>query len=262
MAAALVASLDGVVGDPADTTISVLDDGLLRGDGVFEAIKLYEGHPFRLDAHLERIAASAGYIDLEFDAEALRAEIDALLEGERREAMLRVVLTRGGRRILLIEQLPDWPETVDIATVTLTPSEILAGAKTISYAQNMQATRIAVSRGAGEAVFVSAAGVVLEAPTSSVFWVGEDGILRTPALELGILDSITRRVVVEGLDVEEGSYEPADLCAAREAFLASTTREIQPIAAVDGSALPPAAGTTAAAARTLVEAVEAERRGE
>ena len=94
--------------------------------------------------------------------------------------MLRIVITRGGRRILLIERLPEWPARVRVALVALSPNEILAGVKSISYAANMHATRIANRRGADEAVYVDAAGQVLEAPTSSVFWVGDDGRLRTP----------------------------------------------------------------------------------
>ena len=124
----------------------------------------------------------------------------------------------------------------------------------------MQASRIAAARGADEAVYVRPDGVVLEAPTSSIFWVTADGELRTPALAVGILDSITRDVVVAALPVAEGSFDRADLLAAREAFLASTNREIQPISAVDGVALPTVGGAAAgAAAEALAAAVDAER---
>jgi branched-chain amino acid aminotransferase len=175
--------------------------------------------------------------------------------------MLRVVITRGGRRIVIAERLPEWPPSVAIALVQLTPSEILAGVKSISYAANMHATRIAAERGAGEAVYIDRDEIVLEAPTSSVLWAGEDGVLRTPELETGILDSITRRVVVEDVAPEEGRYEAKELVAAREAFLASTTREIQPISSIDGIELPePDGGAHAiAAADALRTAVELER---
>ena len=125
----------------------------------------------------------------------------------------------------------------------------------------MHATRLAAQRGAGEAVYIDRDGIALEAPTSSVFWAGADGVLRTPELETGILDSITRRVIVEALAPEEGRYEADELRAAREAFLASTTREIQPISSIDGVELPePSGGAHAiAAADALREAVEAER---
>jgi branched-chain amino acid aminotransferase len=266
VAEAIRVSIDGELSDPHEATISVLDDGLLRGDGAFEAIKLYGAHPFRLAEHIDRLERSAEAIHLDFDRPALEAEVDALLadlarSGAPAEAMLRIVLTRGGRRIALAEQLPDWPETVDVALVQLSPSEILAGVKSISYAANMHATRIASGRGADEAIYVDRDGIVLEAPTSSVFWAGDNGVLRTPELETGILDSITRRVVVEALAAEEGRYEADELRGAREAFLASTTREIQPLASIDGVPLPePTGGAhTIAAADALRTAVELER---
>jgi branched-chain amino acid aminotransferase len=261
----LKASIDGRILEPDEATISVLDDGLLRGDGAFEAIKLYDGHPFHLAEHLERLARSAAAIDLPFDEIALGDEIGALLGAAGAiEAMLRIVITRGGRRILLIERLPEWPAQVRIALVPLSPNEILAGVKSISYAANMHATRIARQRGADEAVYVDAAGRVLEAPTSSVFWVGDDGRLRTPSLDTGILDSITRRVVIDAVPCEEGAFAAAALKSAQEAFLASTTREIQPIGSVDGSELKlPRGGPAAAAAATaLADAVSAERGSE
>lgn len=261
MATPIQASVDGEVMAPEKAVIGVTDDGLLRGDGAFEAIKLYEGHPFRLGEHLDRLAASAAAIDLEFEAGALRSEIDALLADRTDEAMLRVVITRGGRRILLVERIPQWPERAAIALVRLSPNEILTGVKSISYAANMHATRIAQKRGADEAVYVDRDGTVLEAPTSSVFWVGADGALRTPALETGILDSITRRVVLESVACEEGAYAAAQIAAADAAFLASTTREIQPIASIDGSELPDPDGGAAAveASAALAAAVERDR---
>lgn len=260
---AISVSIDGRITDPGSASISVLDDGLLRGDGAFEAIKLYDGHPFRLAEHLDRLARSAEAIHLDFDADALADEVDALLEAYDgpAEAMLRIVLTRGGRRIVIAEHLPRWDDTVAVALVQLTPSEILAGVKSISYAANMHATRIAAERGAAEAVYVDRDGIALEAPTSSVFWAGEDGVLRTPELETGILDSITRRVIVDALAPEEGRYDADELRSCREAFLASTTREIQPIDSIDGTELPePTGGAHAiAAADALREAVEIER---
>jgi branched-chain amino acid aminotransferase len=263
VAEAITVSIDGEITDPGSASISVLDDGLLRGDGAFEAIKLYGGHPFRLGEHLDRLTRSARAIHLDFDRDALTREVADLLatyEGPA-EAMLRIVITRGGRRIVIAEHLPRWDENVAIALVQLTPSEILAGVKSISYAANMHATRIAADRGAAEAVYVDRDGIALEAPTSSVFWAGSDGVLRTPELETGILDSITRRVIVDALAPEEGRYDAEELRSASEAFLASTTREIQPIASIDGVELPePHGGAhSIAAADALREAVQAER---
>jgi branched-subunit amino acid aminotransferase/4-amino-4-deoxychorismate lyase len=106
----------------------------------------------------------------------------------------------------------------------------------------MQATRLAKAQGADEAVLVQPDGIVLEPPTSAIFWVSPQGALRTPALDNGVLESITRDRLVKALEVEEGAWPVADLRAAHEAFLASTTREIQAVAAIDGTELPEAPG--------------------
>lgn len=259
MGEATILSIDGELLDPADATISVLDDGLLRGDGAFEVIRVYAGHAFTLDEHLARLAHSARAIELDYDEDALRAEIEGLLAASPGcDAALRLVVTRGGRRIAGLERVPDWAETATIALITYTPSEILAGVKSISYAGNMQAGRIAASRGSDEAVFIRPDAIVLEAPTSSIFWVGTDDMLRTPAIETGILASITRELLLSAVEVEEGVYDVKDLRGAKEAFLASTTREIQAVAAIDGAALPAAPGAKTleaqAAFRNIVEA--------
>jgi branched-chain amino acid aminotransferase len=229
-----IASVDGVISPTTEATIPLPDDGLYRGDGVFEVIRLYEGHPFALTDHLDRLERSAAAIELPVDRDAVEREIDPLLEEfGKGDAQLRIVLTRGGRRILLIENMPTMAPTVRLATVTYQPSVILTGVKSLSYGANMQATRIAQGRGADEALLVRPDGTVLEAPTSTIFWVTAEGGLRTPSLEAGILDSITRRHIVRALEVEEGEFSIDDLLAAPEAFLASTVREVQAIAAID-----------------------------
>ncbi len=243
MAEAVLASIDGAIGPAEGALIPATDDGLLRGDGAFEVIRLYEGRPFALADHLDRIERSGAAIELGVDRAALEHEIGDLLgEFGARDGALRIVLTRGGKRLLLCETLPDWEETIAVATVTYAPSVILTGVKSISYAANMQATRIAEGKGADEAILVRPDGVVLEAPTSSVFWVSAEGGLRTPALDTGILESITRARVARELHVEEGDWQLDELLGAHEAFLASTTREVQAISAIDGRDMPEAPG--------------------
>jgi len=251
-----LASVDGSISPAAEATIPVADDGLLRGDGVFEMVRLYGGRPFTIGDHLDRLERSASAIELPVDRAAIEREIDALLaEFGDEDAVLRIVLTRGGRRLLLTEPLPAHPETIRVATVTYSPSVILTGVKSISYAANMEATRLAQARGADEAILVQPDGIVLEAPTSTVFWISPEGGMRTPALDIGILESITRAQIVRELHVEEGAFQVEDLRSATEAFLASTTREIQPVSAIDGRELP--GGPAPQAAR---EASEAFRR--
>jgi branched-chain amino acid aminotransferase len=238
-----LASVDGRITPTAEALVPLKDDGLYRGDGAFEVIRLYEGRPFALADHLDRLQRSAAAIELAFDRAALEHEIAALLnELGDADGQLRLIVTRGGRRLAMTEPIPPHAETVRVATVTYSPTVILNGVKSLSYAANMQATRLAKAQGADEAVLVQPDGIVLEPPTSSIFWVSPQGNLRTPALENGVLESITRDRLVKALDVEEGAWPVADLRAAGEAFLASTTREIQAVSAIDGAELDSAPG--------------------
>jgi branched-chain amino acid aminotransferase len=230
-----LASVDGSITPTAEATIGLKDDGLYRGDGAFEVIRLYEGKPFALGDHLDRLVRSGAAIELSFDRAALESEIEALLaQAGPIDGQMRLIVTRGGRRIGATEPIPSHGETLTLASVTYSPTVILNGVKSLSYAANMQATRVAKGRGADEAVLVRPDGTVLEPPTSSVFWVSPEGELRTPALDDGVLESITRDRLVKALDVEEGSWHIDELHGAGEAFLASTTREIQGVAAIDG----------------------------
>jgi branched-chain amino acid aminotransferase len=238
-----LASVDGTISPTAEATIGLQDDGLYRGDGAFEVIRLYGGKPFALVDHLDRLRRSAAAIELEFDRTALEAEIESLLAAAGDvEGQMRLIVTRGGRRIAATEPIPDHPEMLRLATVTYCPTVILNGVKSLSYAANMQATRIAKGKGADEAVLVRPDGTVLEPPTSSIFWVSPEGELRTPALTDGVLESITRDRMVKALQVKEESWHLDDLHAASEAFLASTTREIQAVSSVDGSVFQAAPG--------------------
>jgi branched-chain amino acid aminotransferase len=256
MPATQLASVDGSISPTADAVIALPDDSLYRGDGVFEVIRLYRGRPFALDQHLDRLERSAAAIELPVPRDSLETEISALLERNGGEdAQLRLLLTRGGRRIALIEPLADWGETVRLATITYEPSVILTGVKSLSYGANMQATRLAKERGADEALLVRTNGIVLEAPTSTIFW-HSAGALRTPSLETGILDSITRRMLVGALDVVEGELDLDDVLGASEAFLASTTREVQPVSAIDEVAFEPGP-RTAEAQQAFADAVQA-----
>ena len=256
MSAPELTSIDGQITQTSEARIPASDDGLLRGDGVFEVIRLYAGRPFALGEHLDRLERSAAAIELPVERDALESEISALLgEFGEHEAQLRLVITRGGRRLAATENLPPLGETVGLASVTYSPTVILTGVKSLSYAANMQAMRLAQGKGGDEAVMVRPDGIVLESPTSTVFWVSADGILRTPSLDAGILASITRNRIMASLEVEEGEFPIDDLRSAREAFLASTVREVQPVAAIDGADLPSCPGDRTTEAREAFAAV-------
>lgn len=253
-----LAILDGDVMDAAQAQIPVTDDGLLRGDGVFEVVRLYEGRPYGLEEHLERMARSASTLRLPFDIDAVRDDAEKLLEhSEPADGALRLLVTRGGRRIGIVEDLHVMPETVALATVTYTPTRVLDGVKSLSYAANMLATRIARERGADEALLVTPHGRVLEGPTTSFFYV-LDGALYTPPLEDRILDSITRRALFAVTEAAERITTLDDLRTISEAFLASSAREVQPVHAIDGVSVPAAPGpVSSAAARAVAGYIEA-----
>ncbi len=235
MSLASLASLDGEIMPAGEAMLPVTDDGLIRGDGVFEVIRVYDGIPFAFEEHLARLERSADNLRLPIDLEAVRSEANRLLAqagaGPDHEG-LRIMLTRGGRRVLMTERLPETADSVRCGTVTYSPTRILDGVKSLSYAANMLASRLAREQGYDEALLVTPHGRVLEAPTSSLFWV-RDGELLTPPLDDHILASITRRLVIELVGAREAVCTLDDLAAADEAFLASTIREVQTISAVD-----------------------------
>lgn len=250
-----LASVDGAITLAAHATIPATDEGLLRGDGAFEVIRVYDGRPFALEAHLQRLERSALNLRLPLDLESVRAETARLLAhaGSGPEhAALRIVVTRGGRRVLLTEPLPPVIERVRLGSVTYAPTRILDGVKSLSYAANMLASRIARERGFDEALLVTPHGRVLEAPTSSIFWI-KDGELFTPPLADHILASITRALVIDVAGASERACTLDDIQEADEAFLASTAREVQPVAQVDER---PLHGSGDASARIAVAVAE------
>lgn len=254
---------NGTFVSAGEALVSGCDDGLLRGDGAFEVILLYRGRPLSLGEHLERLERSCSVLrlpapDLARLAErALRLSTTAV---DLDTCILRVVLTRGGGELLLLEPHVRAVEPVSLAFVPFEPQPVLVGAKSLSYAANMLAGRLARERGADEALLVWRDTYVLEAPTSTFFWVDRDGELCTPPLSAGILDSITRRIVRKGMEVSERACTVEAATSAREAFLASTVREIQAIAMIESHRLEEINGeNTRAARRALEREVERQR---
>src|SRR2546421_12201285 len=148
---------------------------------------------------MPRLERSAATLRLPVDLEAVRADAHRLPAhagaGPDHE-LLRIVIPRGGRRLLLPEPLPPTPQKIRLGTVTYSPTRVLDGVKSLSYGANMLATRLARERGFDEALLVTPHGRVLEAPTSSIFWVAGDKVL-TPPLDEHILASITRAAVIQ-----------------------------------------------------------------
>ena len=269
---AVLATGPGVAaGAPA---LDPLDLALVRGEAVFEALRVYRGRPFRLGAHLDRLAASAAAIHLPLPGGLEELATRAVAAAGDGDAVLRLICTKGregsgepqgGAPVDRDGSGDGGPAAFAICTdvpasfeaerrrglrlVLLTTAAdpllraaspwLLAGVKTISYAVNMAAQRAARARGADDAVLVGLGGELLEAPTANLWW-RTGHTLHTPSLDLGVLAGITRTVLRElapglGLKVLEGVFTAEDLAAADEAFLSSSTREIMPVIEVDGA---------------------------
>ena len=257
---ASLASVDGSITLASQAKIPATDEGLLRGDGAVEVIRVYDGRPYAFEQHLQRLERSALNLRLPLDLEAVRADANRLLAhagaGPDHE-LLRIVVTRGGRRLLLTEPLHVTPERIRLATVTYSPTRVLDGVKSLSYAANMLASRLARERGADEALLVTPHGRVLEAPTSSIFWISE-GAIHTPPLTEHILASITRALVIDQTGASEQECTVEDLVAADEVFLASTVREVQPVASIDHHSFSPDSPLTARIAQDVGARIQAE----
>jgi len=253
---ALIASVNGVVSDPADAHIPVTDEGLLRGDGVFEVIRVYGGRPFAMDEHLQRMSNSAANLRLEIDLGAVQGYVDAVLaQAGPVDAAIRTLVTRGGNRVVLLEELKDLPDTLALAPITYSPTRVLDGVKSLSYAANMLASRLAREQGADEALLITPHGRVLEGPTTALFYALDAERVYTPPLDEHILDSITRRHVIAVTGATERTTSTDDLDDFTEAFLASTLREVHPIHRIGERELPAPGPLTRAAADGVAERI-------
>lgn len=245
-----------------EARLPVTDDGLLRGDGVFEALRVYSGRPFGLDEHLQRLVRSADGVMLELDIAQLARDVDHLIEARGpHDFQLRIVVTRGGHRLVLSEPIPDFAPSISLGFVEYRTTVILDGLKTLSYGANMQAGRLARARGFSEALLVTPEGQVLEAPTASIFCSLDGETLITPPLGESILASITRATVLANIAVTERPITRDELLGATEAFVCASIREVQPVDRIEDVSLPAPGPLTVAAQEAYRGAVEARLDG-
>jgi len=254
--------MNGELSPLDDARVSPVDHGLIVGDGVFETLRVYGGVPFAWTRHLARLHASATGLGLRPpDANELRAATEAVLAAnDLTEARLRITVTGGpappgSRRapvpptviVMAFELEPPAPSgSVMIVPWTRNEGGALAGLKTISYAENVRALAYVEERGATEAIFANTKGNLCEATGSNVFLV-LDGACCTPPLAAGCLNGVTRQLLLQlggeiGIEIAERDVPVGALRAVDEAFVSSTVREVQPIAAFDGHALPAVPG--------------------
>ncbi len=252
-------SIDGVVFDHESrpATIPVSDHAITVGDGVFETLQVVGGRAFALSRHLNRLRRSARVIGLDSlpESETVAGWVEDILEGGPESGRLRVTVTAGDgplssargqgpvRTILATSGLPLRRPESHLHTVPWTRNErgALVGAKTTSYAENVVALAAAARSGADEALLLNNRGELCEGTGSNIFVV-QGGRIRTPPLSSGCLAGITRELVGELVEVEEATLTPVDLDRAEEVFITSSTRDVQPVASVDGRLYPGRSG--------------------
>lgn len=248
--------IDGEAFEASEASVSVFDWAVLRGFGVFEVIRSYAGIPFRLDAHLERLARSAAALSIEMPGRDDLEEWVRACASAGGDCQVRIVLTGGGRDPLTAappRAIVTWEPLLDVPDVlALLPMRALwhpataeggfSGIKWTSYAPNMASTDKAVRAGFDDALLLGPDGIVLEGPTFTAAWV-TGGRIETPSLDLGILHSITRDVLLEaaaqlGLEVIEGIFPLDRLLGASEVLALSTTKQVTPVARVGEHRIP------------------------
>lgn len=241
-----------------EPAVAALDHGITVGDGAFETCKIVDGEVFASDRHLARMDRTLAGLGLPaIDRPRLQQGIDAVLAaGEQIHfGRLRYTITggpgplgsdrgdQGQTYIVTAVEVAPLADTTAVATVPWTRNSraATAGLKTTSYAENVIALAHAKDKGGSEAIFANDRDELCEGTGSNIFVV-VDGVLRTPPLESACLAGITRELTIEyarevGIDVVEETVPFTILETAEEAFLTSSTRDVQPIHAIDGRGL-------------------------
>ena len=246
-----------------DAHISVMDHGLTVGDGVFETMLVRRGFPFARRRHLDRLERSLAGLGLQScGRDVMEQACDEVVAASgRTEGRLRLTVTAGvgpagsGRGsgpctvLAVVTDQPPVPDTAAVVTVPWTRNEnsALAGLKTTSYGENVVALARAKEADADEAIFANTRGELCEGTGTNIAVV-VDGRLVTPPLSSGCLAGVTRALAIEHCGIDEATIPYAVLERVTEAALLGTTRDVQPITAIDGRPLEPGALTLAARA--------------
>ena len=285
-----VVYVNGTISRGETASISVFDHGFLYGEGVYETLRTYDRVPFLFDRHLVRLRHSSSLMTLEVpwsDAE-LGGRVEETMQAHPElsgaaEAYIRILVTRGvgdlsyhlsaaptPSLVIIVKPLVLAPERTFTEGIALSlvairrnhPRALNPMIKSNNLLNNALAMQEAYTRGADEALMLNQAGELAECSQSNVFLV-LDGAVVTPPLSAGLLPGITRAFVLEiarelGLPARESTLTEQDLWAADEAFITGTTREVTPVAAVDGR--PIGSGKPGPVTRRLLEEFRARTR--
>lgn len=259
---AAIVSINGTLFAKEDAKISVYDHGLLYGDGVFEGIRAYGGKCFRLAEHVDRLYASAAAILLQIPMtpEEMSESINRTVAASKLlDAYVRVVVTRGvgalgldinkcpsPQTIVIVDTIQLYPpeiyeqglELVTVTTIRNHPMALNPRIKSLNYLNNILAKIEGQLAGCVEALMLNHKGEVAECTGDNIFVVRNDAV-QTPPLDAGVLEGVTRNVVLElarqaGYASEETVMTRHDLYTADECFLTGTAAEIVPVVKLDG----------------------------
>jgi branched-chain amino acid aminotransferase len=254
--------INGKLFDKADAKVSVYDHGLLYGDGVFEGIRVYEGKVFRLREHIDRLYESGRHIKLEIPMsreQLADAVVSTVQANNKQNGYIRLVVTRGAgylgldprktsdpQIIIIVDDISLYPPELyengmDIATVATIrnhPNALNPRIKSLNYLNNILAKIEAIQAGCMEALMLNHKGEIAECTGDNIFLV-KRGTLRTPSVEAGILEGVTRNAVIElaqqaAIPVQEMPLTRHDVYAADECFLTGTAAEVIPVVKCDG----------------------------
>jgi len=244
------------VREASETILSAGQVGLLSGWGVFSTLRVYDGVPFAWERHWDRMNRDAGRMRIPFPSEArwLEERLHRLIDANRAfNATLRVYIVRdrGGiwegpgqaREFDLIAFTADvnrWPEAVKLGLVPhgRHAASEFAGTKYISWSENLMRYERAHEQGLDEVVLLNERGEVSECTSANIFVVQSNRVW-TPPQSAGCLAGVTRGVLLEevqipGFEIGEKTLLPQDLESADEVFITSTTRELLPVASIEG----------------------------
>jgi branched-chain amino acid aminotransferase len=253
--------IDGQLLDSDEAKVSVFDHGLLYGDGVFEGIRIYSGRIFECQAHVDRLYESARRIRLQIPYtkdEIVEAMEATLAAADRQDGYIRLVVTRGAGTlglnpflcpkptvIVIVDGIRLYPEqmyregmSVIISKVRRCGANMLdPQVKSLNYLNNIRAKIECIDAGVSEAIMLNADGHVAECTGDNIFIVS-DGVVITPPLEAGILEGVTRGLVLNlaeqmGIEIRETCVSVPALLAADECFLTGTAAEVIAVTRVD-----------------------------
>jgi len=240
--------------------ISVFDHGFLYGDGIYETLRAYNGVVFMFDKHIERLYRSASLIDLNIpmSPDAVKRAVYKTIKANRlKEAVIRITVSRGAGPVgldpalcpeptfvIFATQFRKYPEQFYLKGVKITIADTrrnYSGAldpriKSLNFLNNILAKIEAKKKDAYEAIMLNYRGYLAEGTISNIFFI-KDNVLHTPSLKVGLLDGITRRIILDAakalhIATREGSFKPRDIQGAEEAFISNTTMEVMPVAEI------------------------------